>query len=344
MADNITKNKATGKAEMFYTGETPWHGLGTKLDKPQTAEEAIKEAGMDWEVVSQPVYISNNDDGLSYRSVPGKQAIVRADSGDIFNILTKSYTPLQNRDAFAFFDKVVGEGQAIYHTAGTLGGGRRVWILAQLPGTLQVTKRDVLEKFVLLANSHDGSLAVHMKMTPIRVVCQNTLSAALEKDKGIQHFRTEHQGNLNQRIIEARGVLGLSEAYFARVMEGVNRLVATKMNQESLNAFLWELYELDPEVELTDQFHLKQLSYNETVRLFEEGKGIADDPQVRGTAWAAYNAVTEWVDHYKPVGQSENTMGDKSVKVMDKRLDSAWFGSGAKVKARAWKELVAAGN
>ena len=340
MAANITDNKETGKAEMMYVGQTPWHGLGTKLDKPATAEQAIKEAGLDWDVVSKPVFFKGEYDN-SFSAISGKQAIVRADSGEVFNVMTKSYTPLQNRDAFGFFDKVVGEGQAIYHTAGSLAGGKRIWILAQLPGTLQVTKKDVLEKYVLLANSHDGSLAVHMKMTPIRVVCQNTLNIAINQGGKNSGFRSEHQGNIGQRVVEARELLGLSEAYFARVMEGVQALVKTPMNNNDLNHFLWEVYQLDPALPLSDQFHLKQMSYEQTLELFETGKGIQDDKEVRGTAWAAYNAVAEYIDHQKPVGQSEDTMGSRDVKVMDKRLDSAWFGAGAKVKSKAWELLTA---
>jgi hypothetical protein len=109
-----------GRDEMFYTGKTPWHGLGTKLDGPATAAEAIAAASLDWTVDTVPVYL---DGGVE---IPGKKAVVRTDTGLVMNVMSDRYTPLQNVDAFAFFDAVVGAGEAIYHTAGSLQGGRKV--------------------------------------------------------------------------------------------------------------------------------------------------------------------------------------------------------------------------
>lgn len=332
MPANITIN-SQGNAEMFYTGETPWHRLGTRLDSPATADEAIKAASMDWDVVSRPVYIRDEDSG--FISVGNKQAIVRADTKEVFNVFSRSYTPLQNRDAFKFFDQVVGAGQAIYHTAGSLGGGRRVWILAQLPGTLEAAPGDELHKYVLLSNSHDGSLAVSMKITPIRVVCQNTLEAALVGDNG-KTFRTEHQGNVLNRVVEAREILELTSAYFDNFMAGVNQLVNTQINQSQLDVFTYKLFDLDPDVALSDQFHIKRMSVEQVNQLFEEGRG-QDISSIRGTGWALYNAVTEYADYYRPVGSSQASFGN--AEFQDRRLDSSWFGPGAALKRKAWNLL-----
>ena len=133
MPAEITETK--GKAEMMYVGRTPWHGLGTQLDGPPTAAEAIAAASLDWTVEMVPVYL---DGGIE---IPGKRAAVRTDTGLVMNVMSDRYTPLQNVDAFAFFDAVVGAGEAIYHTAGSLQGGRKVWALARLPGDLKVTNR-----------------------------------------------------------------------------------------------------------------------------------------------------------------------------------------------------------
>ena len=239
-------SQVNGHTEMMYVGATPWHGLGVKLDNPATAEEAIQAAHLDWEVVQRPVFLERREDHpdrteLVFERIEGRQAVQRVDTGEVFGVFSDGYTLLQNRDAFKFFDGVVGEGQAIYHTAGALAGGKRIWMLAKLPGELKVTNRDVLEKYVLLANSHDGSLAVHMKLTPIRVVCQNTLFAALEGGRHAQEFYTVHRGGLQSRLVEAREVLGLSDAYFARVMEGVEALVNKPMSQTTLDLFLWDI-------------------------------------------------------------------------------------------------------
>lgn len=338
MSANITINKE-GTAETFHVGKTPWHGLGQKLDNPATAVEAIAAAHMDWEVESKPVYMPGANQGEMV-AIPNKQAIVRTDTQEVFNVFSRSYAPLQNRDAFGFFDKVVGEGQAIYHTAGSLGGGRKIWILAQLPGNLTIAgTNDEIERYILLSNSHDGTLAVSMKWTTVRVVCENTLMCALG-GKGT-HFRTEHQGNIQNRVLEAREVLELSDTHFSFMMEKLNQLAATKMNQESLDMFLWDLYELDPELPLTDQFHLKQLNYQQTMELFETGRGN-QDKGVRGTAWAALNAVTEFVDYYRPVGSSQKSLGDPNYQ--DKRLQASWFGPGEKVKQQALDKLLVLAN
>lgn len=188
-----------GKASMMYVGDLPWHGLGTALQKPATATEAIKAAKLDWEVVKTPVYacVGNN------RLVPTDSfAVVRSDMVDkpeceVLGVVGKDYTPLQNRDAFSFFDPIAGEGAAIYHTAGVLAGGRRVWMLAKLPGETRVIGDDISHKYLLLFNSHDGSGAVGVKFTPVRVVCQNTLTMALQREPRYHRGRIRgHRGRI----------------------------------------------------------------------------------------------------------------------------------------------------
>ena len=176
MPANITVNN--GVAEMMTAdGRDAWHGLGARLSQVATAQEAIEAANMGWEVGMREVFIQTPSG--QFMEVTDKKAVTRLDNGKVFGIFSNQYTPLQNRDAFTFFDSVVGAGEAIYHTAGTLAGGSRIWILAKLPGDLKLSDTDVLERYILLANSHDGSLAVTMKPTTVRVVCNNTLSVAL---------------------------------------------------------------------------------------------------------------------------------------------------------------------
>ena len=317
-------------AEMMYVGETPWHGVGTKLDTPATAKEAIEAAHLDWEVSMQPIYIKRED---GFQEISDKKAIVRTDTGKIFNVFTNQYTPVQNSESFKFFDGVVGAGEAIYHTAGSLKGGRRVWILAKLNGALKVSQ-DVLDKYILLVNSHDGTLALTMKMTAVRVVCNNTLQTALgggRKDT----FYSRHTPQIISKVTDARTILGLADVYFENLMMGINRLVEKQMNQTALDGFVSELFVRQ---EGGRQDALTQHSISETVKLFESGRGN-DVIGVRGTAWAALNAVTEYVDHVKPVGRNLATAGARNVVVDDKRLHSAWFGTGSDIKQRAWDIL-----
>ena len=170
---NVTNNKTS----MMYIGESPWHKLGTKLDKPATAFEAIQAAQLDFMVVKFPIKTVRHE-----LPVENHFATVRTDTLQTLGVVGSRYEPIQNKDAFDAFDTLVGEGEAIYHTAGALGKGERIWLLAKLPDYIRVNLNDIVEKYLLLVNSHDGSGSVKVKLTPIRVVCENTLSMALQGD------------------------------------------------------------------------------------------------------------------------------------------------------------------
>ncbi len=321
MAHNI--NIENGKASMMYVGEEPWHGLGTKLDKPATAAEAIKVAGLNWDVVKQPVFAIG---GHVIHPVAGKYAIVRSDQWgkpdcSVFGIVSGDYTPLQNREAFEFFDPIAGKGAAIYHTAGALGKGERVWILAKLPSDIRVIGDDIANKFLLLSNSHDGNSSVQIKFTPIRVVCQNTLTMALTEGPTL---RVSHTRNLDERLKNAERSLNLINLQFAEIEKAFQQMASVAMNTERLGEYLGAVFK-DP----TDPENYKALARVERDRLlavhfFNEGAGN-NLKGVPGTLWAAYNGVTELIDHRQT--QQSN----------DKRLESVWFGDGYLTKARAFK-------
>jgi len=342
MPANIT---VTGdKAEMMYVGKKPWHGLGTELLEVATAAEAIAAAGLDWEVNMEPVFavrpehrelreyyrankanmgVSEKLETLAQMSnsieeIPNKRAAVRSEPRRHFGIFSKQYKPLQNADAFSFFDQVVGAGEAIYTTAGSLGGGARVWILAKLPGDLKLSNSEVLQKYILLCNSHDGSLAVTMKPTAIRVVCENTMSIALNGDTA-KIFRAIHTTNVMQRVNQAREALGLQEAYFELMMRGIERLADTRMQESEVEPFLVKLFgqEENPEnISTKMKNNMDQVS-----SLFYGGVATFGE-----TRWDMMNAVTEYTDHWR--GSND-----------EKRLDAAWFGSGKILKQTAWDML-----
>lgn len=324
----------------FSTNQMPWHGVGVRLENPRTAEEAIREAKLDWEVESKPIFVRENSYpyNLVFREVPGKQAIQRVDTKEVFGVFSKGYTPLQNRDAFVnLIDAVVGEGQAIYHTAGSLAGGRRIFLLAQLPGGFEVPgTHDPLETYLLLSNSHDGSLAVGLQWVTLRPACFNTLTYAPAAG-----FKSKHQGDILGRVTEARSILGLSERHFEWMKNQVGALAKYQIKEQELDMLLWDIYELDPELELTDQHHLKKLNFEQTKELFETGQGN-NQIGVRGTAWAALNAVTEYVDHRRPVGNSHKSVGNPEFQ--SRRLNNSWFGPGVAIKHKAMEKLLAMAN
>ena len=308
---------------MFYYGEVPWHGLGQELEKPATAAEAIQKAHLNWEVVKTPLHIAH---GKEFRQVPDRFAIVRQDqSADpaptVLGIVGKDYTPLQNVEAFKWFDPIVGEGAAIYHTAGALGEGERVWVLAKLPDDIRVIGDDIAEKYLLLSNSHDGSSSVQVKFTPIRVVCQNTLTMALSQGKGL---RIAHTPSLPTRMAAAREALGIIRARFDEIAVAFERMAKVNVSHERLAHFVDRVFPL-PADENDERARARaQHARTESARLFDEGRGNREQ-RVRGTLWAAYNGVTEFVDYAMPHRDGS------------RRLDAVWFGSGYLAKARAYR-------
>ena len=181
--------------EMFYTGEVPWHRLGISLAQPATLEEAIKVGGLDWKVGE--VDLMTADDPPS--PVIRRKALVRLDrlSGDdrrVLGVAHRGFSPIQNRDAGVLFDAIFGNGRRVYHTGGYLGNGEVVWLLAKIDKTLHIARDDIVQPYALMANGHDGSMAFNIRLTTIRVVCQNTLAMAMKERLG-QHFRRAHQGS-----------------------------------------------------------------------------------------------------------------------------------------------------
>lgn len=309
-----------GRTSMAYFGVTPWHGLGTKLDEPATAAEAIEAAGLNYTVALHDVQTAG---GIS---VPQRKAVIRTDSNEVLGVVGNSYQPVQNHQCFGFLDAVVADEQLRYHTAGALGKGERVWMLAQLPGQVRVRNSDdVTEKFLLLSNSHDGSSALRVYFTPIRVVCANTLGMAERRSRG-QGVSIIHKGDLAAKVGEAQEILGFAKRFYDDLEDRINHLARHYPSQRQLSLYFESLY---PDREDGKNRRAKNVR-DELQRLFEDGVG-QDIPQIRHSTWAAFNAVTEFVDHHR------STRGRTPEERARRRLDSAWFGSGSRLKAEAWR-------
>jgi len=312
-----------GQASMMYVGESPWHGLGTRLDQPATAVEAIQAARLDWEVMKLPLSVQDDRYRLSIRDRFGmvRKDLWGTDQAKVLGIVGKSYTPLQNRDAFKFFDPIVGEDAAVYHTAGVLGDGERVWILAKLPEDMRVIGDDIAHKYLLLSNSHNGTSAVQVKFTPIRVVCQNTLTLALNQGPT---FRIFHTRDLPQRMQQASDMLGIIRQRFDEIEQTFQTMTQVKMNRSRLDEYFQMVFP-DP-VRTESEKALRRVAENRiwAEQFFDQGKGNRL-PGVAGTLWAAYNGVAELVDH-RPIA-----------KTPDRHLNSIWFNDGYYTKARAYR-------
>jgi phage/plasmid-like protein (TIGR03299 family) len=309
-----------GKTSMVYYGEPPWHRLGQCLDNPATAEEAIVSAGLDYEV--QLTALATVD-GLD---VPQGKAVVRYDTQDVLGVVGNNFVPVQNRQAFGFLDAIVGEGKLRYHTAGALGKGEKIWLLAKLPDQIRVKNSgDVVDKFLLLANAHDGSAALRVLFTPVRVVCQNTLSMALRQAEH-QGVSIRHEGDLAAKLKQAQEVLGFAHRFYDDAQAKIDMLASHYPTPVHLKQYFESLYP-DPE-EPKSNARAKNIR-EELHRLFETGIGH-DDPGIKGTSWTAFNAVTEYVDHHR------SSHGKYDSNRLSRRLDSLWFGSGARLKQKAW--------
>lgn len=317
-----------GKAEMF-SGQNivPWHKLGTVVSGLLTAKEAIEKAGLDWQVEQRKVYSIANG---QYKEVPESLAVTRTDNDNVLSILSKKYHPIQNSDSFDFFDEVVGSGQAIYDTAGSLGGGKRVWIMAKLKGQLFIDSRpdDVMDKNVLLVTSHDGSSALSMQIVSTRVVCQNTLSAALAN--ATNQIKIRHTKNYETKKDTAMQALKLCNAYFNNLQGVINELANQSMNNEQMVKFVETLVPNPKGATDADEMTRTVNVRNEIVNLFDRGTGNLGIARID-----ALNAVTEYVDHNRATRVKAGGSKDEN------RFASAMFTSGAELKNRAFQLLTA---
>jgi len=325
MGHNLNINNRTGKARMFYVGEEPWHGLGIKLNEPATAKQAIVAADLDYKVEKAPLSWMVGDHKAW---IEDHKAVVRMDTKQALGVVGDGYKLIQNVEAFSFFDTIVGEGKAIYHTAGALGRGERIWVLAKLPKDLVIAREDVVEKYMILTNSHDGTSALKCYFSPVRVVCQNTLSMSLKDAKDGISIR--HSGDIMSKVKEARRVLGISIKYYETFEEIAQFMAKKQLSKADVETYFDKVLGIDKARE--KESAVLENRKDDLLGLFEHGKGN-DRPGVRGSLWAGYNAVTEFVDHYKTIkGQGDDPTN---------RLKSIWFGAGARLKEKAFDEAYA---
>lgn len=273
---------------MFSVREAPWYGLGTVVQEAPTSEEALKLAGLDWEVIQQPVVVEG-------RVVPGYKANVRSTDGAVLGIVSSDYTVVQNRDAFKFTDALVSDGVVRYETAGSLRGGKVVWLQACLIGGLLIDG-DVIEPYLLFTNGHDGAHAVRVCITPIRVVCMNTLNLALTKASRTRSVI--HLGDAKGRLHEAQRTLDLAWQYL-RELEGTARdLLNVEVSESRWEQLVGELLPIPEDTGTIQRRHIESLREDLAARI-----RAPDLERFAGTAWAAVNAVAAHVVHVPPLRQ-----------------------------------------
>ena len=302
-----------------FHGQVPWHGLGTPLTDADIYNwpAACEKAGLAWDVELAPLVAADSNAPVAHRGVRRKS------DGRILGVVGPRYTPLQNKDAFGWFQPFLDAKEARLETAGALRGGSRVWVLAKIArDPIEVAKDDLVEKFLLLSHGHDGSLAVRVGFTPQRVVCQNTLSMAHNSDAS-KLLRLRHSKSLRSNLENVRQIVDAANAEFAATAEQYRLLARKDINQADLRKYVRRVLKVDeqeiPSARLANQIE-------RIIELAETGKGN-DLPSVAGTWWTAWQAITDWVSHSR--GRNQST-----------RLDSLWFGDGAAVNQAALQIAV----
>lgn len=320
MAHNLNFNKTTGSYSFFSVQQKAWHGLGQIVEQYPTSEEAIKFAGLDYDVVKSPLFtkgsgiietakgieICNNE-----LEVPNYFANIRSDNNAVLGVVGKDYHIVQNREAFNFFDAIVGDVDGIlYETAGALGNGERIFITAKLPDYIRVGNGDdVTEKYIFLTTSHDGSGSITAAFTPIRIVCQNTLNASLRNMSNV--VRIKHTAGAKQRLEDAHKVMGLANNLSNQLQDIFNNWATIRVSDSQVRKLIQlALCPNKETLELLKKGAEDQVStvFKNTVDDAFAYAMISDTQQMettKGTLFGAYNAVTGYYQNVKNYKDSE---------------------------------------
>lgn len=282
----------------------PWHGLGTAVSECPTSADAIKLAGLDWDVVQQPIYTGTDDNKVG---IPNYKANVRSTDNKVLGIVTDRYQPVQNRQAFDFTDSLIGEG-CVYETAGSLCGGKRVFLLAKMP------EKKILEEsfdpYICFTNTHDGSGSIKAIMTPVRVVCQNTLSLALSN--ATRAWSTRHLGNMESKLAEAKYTLKMANDYMDKFAVVADQLANTTVTEEQAYKVVDELFPI-----ATEDSDRKARNITESKEQFIVCMFSPDILKYKGTAYQLVQAASDYATHAAPKRNTTTYQERNFRKVLD---------------------------
>ncbi len=287
---------------MFYTREKPWHGLGVCVQEAPVSEEALRLAGLDWEVQQKPVY---TESGI----IPGYKANVRSTDQKVLGVVTDRYKVVQNTEAFAFTDALLGNGVR-YETAGSLQGGRKVWLLARLPREY-IISGERISPYLVFSNTHDGSGAVRVAVTPVRVVCNNTLNLALQTAS--RSWSMVHTGDIKGKIREAEDTLFKAEDYMDKLGNEFEALRRKKVTDRQLMEYIETLLPVAKDTTKIQGKNINRLRNDLKMRYY-------DAPDLQGTGMNAYrflNAVSDFATHAAPLRRTANYNENLFMRTMD---------------------------
>lgn len=298
---------------MAYAGEVPWHGLGVRVPADLTPDQMLEKAGLDWTVSKRRMV---TEDGIA---VPEKMALVRDSDKSVLDIVGKEWNPVQNQEAFEFFNDFVTSGDMEMHTAGSLMEGRIVWALAKVNQSFEVFGNDVIESYLLFSNPHRFGQSIDVRFTPIRVVCNNTLTLSLNS-KSVSSVKVSHKRAWDPEAVKE--TLGIAKEKLDKYKEMAVYLGGKKFKKTTLTEYLNGLF---PSYSKKDAKVIELSRPAERVlELVDTQPGANFAP---GSWWSAFNAVTYFADHER--GRDADT-----------RLQSAWFGQSKSLKLKALEDAV----
>jgi phage/plasmid-like protein (TIGR03299 family) len=316
MAHNLFYNTQTGKHSFFSVKEKAWHGLGQIIDQYPTSAEALKFAGLDYEVIKEDLYTTSfNSEGQAMdfsKRVKTHFATIRKDTGDILGIVGKDYQIVQNIEAFSFFDAIVGGDGIQYETAGALGNGERIFITAKLPNYIKVGKEDLIEQYLFMTTSHDGYGSITAAFTPIRVVCQNTLNAALRNHSNCIKIR--HTTGAKERLEQAHKLMAITNTLSAQLETIFNRWSKVQISDPEVKKLIQQAMCPNKEV-------YSNLQAGKDNALSTAFKNVCDNAFIyamsnetqtmdttKGTLFGAYNAVTGYFQNVRNYKNDETKL------------------------------------
>ena len=298
---------------MAYAGETPWHGLGVPVLSDLTPAQMLDKAGLNWSVDKVPAYVKLGDQEIA----TGQSALVRSSDNAILSNVSDDWKPVQNETAFEFFNDFVEAGDMDMHTAGSLRGGRNVWALAKVKDSFSILGGDKVESYLLFSNPHEYGKCIDIRFTPIRVVCNNTLTLSLNGKSDLM-VRLNHRRAFDAEMVKQ--TLGIASNKLNTYKEAAEFLSSKRYNFDNLVTYLKDVF---PSLTKKDNTVMSRPA--ETALSVMDSQPGAQYGE--GTWWQAFNAVTYTTDHL--LGQSPET-----------RLQSAWYGQNRQRKVQALEKAI----
>ena len=299
-----------GVAQMAWTGEAPWHGLGKQVPADLTPEQMMKEAGLDWEVKKIPAYATVG----KKRIAVGKSALIRTSDNKLLDVVGDDWNPCQNAEAFEFFNDFIGNGDMTMETAGSIMNGKRVFALARVKESFELFKGDKVDAHLLFSNPHMYGKTIDIQFTPVRVVCWNTLSLSLSlgsKNRVSVSHRTKFDGDTVKQM------MGIAKDKLATYKEAAAYLGSKRFTDESIKDYFGRVFGTVKDKKEDGDKNSRNARIAYDILEQQPGANFA-----KGSWWQGFNAATFMVDHV--IGRNE-----------DNRMNSAWFGWGRNLKVKA---------